>query len=124
MLLTRLSIALSLLALLLGVSAAQADSPRQDLQTADQSVVQARQALAQGDVNAARQSYQAFRDRWVQIEDGVKDASPGDYAAIETAMRAVRVSLAAQPFDPAVTDTALDTLHDADVAFYAAGPGS
>jgi high-affinity iron transporter len=124
MLLTRLLIALSTLALLFVVPAASADSPRQDLQQADQSVLQARAALARGDTDAARQSYQSFRDRWVQIEDGVKDASPSDYAAIETAMRAVRVSLTAQPFDATATDKAFDALHDANADFFGVPPAA
>jgi len=124
MLLTRSLIALSV-ALLLLVTTAYADSPRQDLQSADQSVVQATQQLADGNADSARQSYQAFRERWVQIEDGIKSTSPGDYEAIERAMRAVSVSLAAQPFDAARTDAALDALHDANEAFYGdGGPAS
>src|SRR5262249_8988528 len=110
--------------LLFVVPAAYADSPRQDLQQADQSVLQARAALARGDTDAARQSYQSFRDRWVQIEDGVKDASASDYAAIETAMRAVRVSLTAQPFAGAARERALDGLHGANAAFCGAPAGA
>jgi len=123
MLLSRAAATL-LLILLLPLSVA-ADSPQQDLQQADQSVVQARQALAAGNVDAARQLFQAYRDRWRQIEDGIKDASASDYTAIETAQREVRVSLAAEPFDAARADTALDALHETDERFYeAAAQGS
>jgi len=118
MLLSRAAATL-LLVLLLPLSAA-ADSPQQDLQQADQSVVQARQALAAGNVDAARQLFQAYRDRWRQIEDGIKDASASDYTAIETAQRDVRVSLAAEPFDAARAGAALDALHQTDERFYAA----
>ncbi|HET6320043.1 MAG TPA: FTR1 family protein [Chloroflexota bacterium] len=98
-----------------------ADSPQQDLQQADQSVVQARQQLKAGNVDGARQTYQAFRDRWRQIEDGIKDVSSDDYTAIETAMRSVRVALAAEPFDAATADAALDELHETNEHFYESG---
>ncbi len=117
--LTRLAAALLLL--LVTAVPAFAESPQQDLRAADASVVQARQALQRGDVDGARKSYQAFRDRWREIEDGIKDVSATDYTAIEAAMRTVRTALAAQPFDAAQADTALDTLHETNETFYASG---
>ena len=122
MLLTR--IAATLLLLLLLPLTVAADSPQADLQQADTSVVQARQQLTAGNVDGARQSYQAFRDRWRQIEDGIKDLSGSDYTAIETAMREARVALAAEPFDATRADAALDALHETNEHFYAAAGAS
>jgi high-affinity iron transporter len=123
MLLTRLAVTV-LLSLLLAASAPAlifaAESPQDSLRQADQSVVQARQKLAAGDVEGARQSYQAFRDQWRVIEDGIKAVNAEDYETIETEMREVRVSIAEGTFDAAKADHALEELHEANETFYAA----
>src|SRR2546423_13469090 len=76
-----------------------AASPQDDLARADQDVLQASQAIDAGDIPGAQQAYQRYRDQWVSFEDGVRDASPDQYQAIERSMRAVRTSLQAQPVD-------------------------
>jgi high-affinity iron transporter len=114
----------SLLALLLLPGLAQADSPHQDVQQADQIVLQAGQALSTGDSARASDLFNQYRATWRQIEDGVKAASPEDYASIETAQRAVRASLLAQPGDTNGALAALDALHHADLAFVATLPNS
>lgn len=92
-------------------------APGDDVRSVDQLVVQAQNALAAGDVQSARQAYTTYRGRWTQIEDGVRDASPDQYSAIEAAQREVRTSLLADPPDTVRATRALATLHEHNQAF-------
>src|SRR5438128_1495039 len=85
-----------------------AASPPQDVQQADELVVGAYAAVNAGDVPAARKLYDEYRARWLQIEDGVKAASPDQYEAIEAAQHEVRISLTTEPLDTPRAAAALD----------------
>src|SRR5438105_11527749 len=107
--------------LLIGLvpTAVWAASPQDDLAQSDHQVLQATKAIDTGDIPGAQQAYQRFRDQWVTFEDGVRDANPDQYQAIEREMRAVRSSLQAEPVDTAQVRAALQRLHDSNVQFYA-----
>jgi high-affinity iron transporter len=98
-----------------------AATPQEDVQRLDQLVVQADHALDAGNLDEARQTYQRYRDGWVQIEDGVNAVDPQQYQAIEVAQREVRLSLQTQPFDASRAAAALDKLHASNVLFIASG---
>jgi high-affinity iron transporter len=122
---TRLSVFLAVLfAACLPVAVAAAASPQQDVQQLDQLVLQADRAVDSGNVDAARQTYQQYRDGWVRIEDGVKAADPNQYAVIEAAQREVQLSLQAAPFNADRAGAGLDALHQANLQFVASiAPG-
>jgi high-affinity iron transporter len=96
-----------------------AGSATEDVGSADQLVQQAAAALDAGDVQGARAAFNAYRVRWQDIEDGVRETSADQYTAIESAQRDVRASLLTDPADPTRARSALSTLHERDEAFIA-----
>ena len=111
---------LAVLVLVIGLmvpSLAAAASPQQDVQHVDNLVQQATARLSAGDTAASADLFNQYRAAWREIEDGVKEASPQDYQAIEAAQREVRASLLATPPDTSRALVALNGLHSADAAF-------
>ncbi|WP_425804943.1 FTR1 family protein [Desulfitobacterium sp. Sab5] len=58
----------------------------ENITKADANIEQALLETNQGRLSEAKQSYQKFRDAWVQIEDGVKQESADAYKDIESSM--------------------------------------
>ncbi|HNL01302.1 MAG TPA: hypothetical protein PKJ30_09345, partial [Leptospiraceae bacterium] len=65
-------------------------SPVEDMRELDSILARSEEALARGDLKAARAQYELFGDRWFAVEDGVKHQSRPAYKAIESAMGGVR----------------------------------
>src|ERR1051325_2413499 len=107
----RIAVLVFVIALMTPTLAAAAASPQQDVRQADTVVQQATAQLSEADTAEAADVYNQYRAQWRQIEDGVKDASPQDYQAIETAQRVVRASLLANPPDATRAQAALNGLH-------------
>lgn len=105
------------LALLAGRPAVAAASPADDLTAANQMVLKAAELLRQGDLAGAKASYEQFRQRWLDIEDGIKGRSLTAYRTIEDQMAEVQFALLQNPPDTARVAGALNRLDQANQRF-------
>ena len=101
---------------------ARAAGPVDDLRDAGALVAQALKSAQAGDLAAAASSYQAFENRWFDIEDAVREASRESYRAIEGQMSQVNIALAATPPSKDAVTRALSALAAANDAFIAGKP--
>ncbi|MEB3337654.1 MAG: FTR1 family protein, partial [Leptolyngbyaceae bacterium] len=103
--------------LLIATPAWASNTPQTDLQPLDVNIENAIiQAEAQN-LQEAASYYQAFREKWGEIEDGVKANSRTAYRAIEDAMGEVKVALSIQPESSSQLVAALKTLHATNQKF-------
>lgn len=115
-----LAILLTVMALLTLSPAAWA-SPSTDLTGANALVETAINQVEQGDTTGATGSYAAFRDRWFDIEDGVKAQSKTAYRDIEEQMAEVQLALLQDPVDLPQLTSALTALREANLRFIQGG---
>jgi high-affinity iron transporter len=78
--------------------------------------------LAAGDVTGAEAAFEAFRQAWPSIEDGIRPVSRAHYREIERAMGEARVAFGSRPVDIAAAAAALQRLQAANAAFLAGEP--
>lgn len=104
--------------------AVRADTPANDVATGNAIVQRALNSAQTGDVNAAKQQYQAFKTYWPTIEDPVRAASLTDYRAIEARMRDVDAAFVPNPPDAGQVVAALTALSQAQTTFISAQGGS
>lgn len=116
-----LTLAALTLALVLGQPARVQAGPPDDLAGADQMVVKAAELSRQGDLAGAKASFEAFRQRWLEIEDGVKAQSVTAYRTIEDEMAEVQFALLQNPPDAGRVAAALQKLSEADQRFIQGG---
>lgn len=112
---------LGLLLALAGYHTALAASPGDDLTAANQIISQALEAARSGDTSTAKSRYEEFRQRWLAIEDGIKEDSRTAYKDIEDHMGDVQFALLQKPTDPAAVQSALQALSDANQKFVSGG---
>ncbi len=96
-------------------------SPEGDLKGANQLVLQAVSAAQHGDLTVAKAHFEQFRQRWLDVEDGVKSQSVTAYRAIEDEMAAVQFALLQTPPDRARVTTSLQALAAANEKFINGG---
>lgn len=92
-----------------------------DLTSANSSIAAAIQSVQHSDLAEARRHYEAFRNQWLDIEDGIKDQSRTAYKAIEDEMATVQFALLQNPPDPARVEEALKALQSANEKFVSGG---
>jgi high-affinity iron transporter len=93
----------------------------QDITGANELVAKATEAAKQGQLDQAKAGYEQFRQRWLDIEDGVKAQSKTAYRSIEDEMGNVQFALLQNPPDPAKVAAALTALHEANARFVTGG---
>ncbi|HNE24273.1 MAG TPA: FTR1 family iron permease [Leptospiraceae bacterium] len=93
-------------------------SPVEDMRELDSILARSEEALARGDLKAARAQYELCGDRWFAVEDGVKHQSRPAYKAIESAMGDVRFAFT-EPGRPDEIRRSLGALRNANAAFLA-----
>jgi high-affinity iron transporter len=103
---------------------ALAAEPEQDLAAANVGIQRALAASRSGDLATAKQEYDRYENTWFNIEDGIRARSRDAYVAIEKAMTAVSVALAASPADPAKVADALSALDREQQLFIQGQPAS
>jgi high-affinity iron transporter len=94
-------------------------SPQSNFKGLDADIVQAISRAEAQDLTAANHAYQQFKDRWFNVEDGVKAASRQAYRDIEDAMGEVSFALTAPAADPTKAVAALTKLHATNQKFMA-----
>lgn len=110
-----------LVAAMLGYQSIALASPGSDLTTANEIVVKALGQAQKGDLTGAKATYAQFRERWLDIEDGVKDQSKTAYRTIESAMSDVQFAFLQSPPDAAKVSTSLTALRDTNQRFIDGG---
>lgn len=96
-------------------------SPESDLTAASEQLAKAKAAVAAGDVQEAKDAYDAFTERWLSAEDGIRDASREAYKSIEDEMGNVSFAFLQNPVDPVKVGAALDALITTNQKFVTGG---
>lgn len=96
-------------------------APADDLRSANQLVTQALAAAQRGDIPAAKAQFEQFRQRWSDIEDGIKAQSATAYKAIEDDMATVEFALLQTPVDSSRLTAGLQTLAATNEKFSSGG---
>lgn len=99
----------------IGSASAAVQSPKENVQKAEQYVEQALSLAKQGKLDEANTWYRKYRDNWFQIEDGVRDESANAYRDIESSMGKVDFAFAQKK--PAAVVTALNELEQVNEKF-------
>ncbi len=107
--------------LLLGTATGALASATTDLTAAASLVTKAAAQAKQGDIAGAQAGFEQFRQRWLEIEDGIKAQSRTAYKSIEDEMAAVQFLLVSSQPDGAKLAAALDLLNAANQKFVAGG---
>ena len=92
-----------------------------NLIAANATVIKALSQAEGGDLTGARATYGQFRDRWFDIEDGIRDQSRTAYRTIESEMSSVQFALLQNPPDRTRVVAALTALRDANQRFISGG---
>jgi high-affinity iron transporter len=113
-------------ALLLPIFAvtARADSPADGVAMGNGMVQRSLASAQSGDLAGAKQQYQAYKDYWPSIENGVRAADLTNYRAIEARMRDVDAAFVPNPPNATDITAALTALSQAQSTFVAAQGGS
>jgi high-affinity iron transporter len=114
------AVALFLLVFAFWTPSVRADA-NQDITGANELVAKATESAKLGQLDQAKAGYEQFRQRWLDIEDGVKAQSKTAYRSIEDEMGNVQFALLQNPPDPAKVAAALTALHEANVRFVNGG---
>ena len=114
----KLLIGLAVLSLWIGnIGLSHADGAEDDLTRINAHVQNALKAVQAGDLTLAQQEYKAFKDQWLDIEDGVRTDSKDSYKNIEDKMSYVADALFDNPIDPKTLTTALTNLETTNEQF-------
>jgi high-affinity iron transporter len=101
----------------------RADGPA-DVATGKGMVQRSLTAAQSGDLAGAKQQYQAYKDYWPTIENGVRAADLTNYRAIEARMRDVDAAFVPNPPDSSQIVAALTALSQSQSTFIAGQGGS
>ncbi len=105
-----------------GLADADAAAARAALRPWAARVDEAVARLAAGDVTGAEAAFEAFRQAWPSIEDGIRPVSRAHYREIERAMSEARAAFGGRPVDTATAAAALQRLQAVNAAFLAGEP--
>ncbi|HLO01713.1 MAG TPA: FTR1 family protein [Symbiobacteriaceae bacterium] len=112
---------LTVLLLTVSLTGLASATPSGDLQEADQIVAQALTQAKQGDLSAAKATYDSFHERWRIIEEGIKAESITAYRTIEEEMATVAFALLQNPVDGSQLSSGLQRLQTANQTFITGG---
>ena len=74
-----------------------AASAEDNLQDANENIIEAIQSVQSGDMKGAKKQYETFSSTWMSIESGIKEQSQDAYREIEDGMGQIQFALAQQP---------------------------
>jgi high-affinity iron transporter len=114
------SILLAVVALLALALPAMA-SPASDLTNANEALLKAKAAAADGNLKEAKTAYDTYTERWLASEDGIRGSSREAYKSIEDEMGNVSFAFLQNPVDPAKVGAALDGLITVNQKFISGG---
>lgn len=90
-----------------------------DIESANNIIIQTIQSVDKGEMDAASKQFRTFTSTWISIEDGVKKQSQQAYHDIEDKMGQVSFAFAQQPVNQAKVKNALLQLKNTNVKFIA-----
>ena len=96
-------------------------TPQQDIQHLDSYVEQALAKAQTNDIQGATTAFEQYKNKWFDVEDGVKQVSRQAYKDIEDAMGEVKFAFSMQPSNQAQVLKSLKQLQALDQKFIAGG---
>jgi len=114
-----LILAFSTLLLVITWSSQAFATPQQDVQRLDSHIEQAIAKAQAKDIQGANAAFEQYKDKWFDVEDGVKQVSRQAYKDIESAMGDVKFAFSSQPPNQAQLLKSLRQLQALDQKFVA-----